>query len=137
MKVVIDASVAVKWVASEAGRAEALDLLDDGVERIAPQFLMIEVANVLWMKVRRGEFLQEQASSSFALIKDAVGRFVSDADLMDRCIGLSRELDRPAYDCVYLACAEREAAEMVTADTRLLAKLKQNIDWTRVRPLTS
>lgn len=40
--------------------------------------------------------------------------FVADRELTGRA-----EIRHPVYDCLYIACAERENAQMVTADRRL------------------
>src|SRR6266404_5666664 len=50
---VIDASVALKWVIEEDGSEAATALLVGDV-LAAPDFVVIECANVLWAKTRRG-----------------------------------------------------------------------------------
>lgn len=55
---VIDASIAVKWVVEEEGTIEAL-ALRGAAKLIAPDLLIAECANILWKKVRRGELLPE------------------------------------------------------------------------------
>jgi predicted nucleic acid-binding protein len=59
-RVVIDASVAVKWVVPEPGSERAELLLDRGL--VAPDLLFAECANILWEKVRRGELTTEEAN---------------------------------------------------------------------------
>ncbi len=135
MNIVVDASVAVKWVATEAGTDAALDLLDDKIFRIAPDFLLIEAANVLWMKVRRGELPREQADPSLDFIRSAIRRFVPTESLIYRAFALSLDFDHPAYDCIYLACCEHENADLVTADRRLIKKLEQRKSDIRLRLL--
>ena len=51
---VIDASVAVKWVIEEEDTTQALALR--GRALAAPDLLIAECANILWKKVRRNEF---------------------------------------------------------------------------------
>ena len=57
--VVVDANIAVKWVAEELDSAEAVSLYRDWSERaellIAPPIFRPEVTNVLHQKIRRGE----------------------------------------------------------------------------------
>jgi predicted nucleic acid-binding protein len=50
---VIDASIAIKWVIEEEGTKEALALRNQAL--VAPDLLIAECANVLWKKVRRRE----------------------------------------------------------------------------------
>jgi len=52
---VIDASVAVKWVVEENGTPEVL-ALRQRARLIAPELLVAECANILWKKVRRMSF---------------------------------------------------------------------------------
>ena len=57
-RLVVDASVAIKWVVEEEGSEAAAGLLD-GSTLAAPDFLIPECANILWKKVRRGELAPE------------------------------------------------------------------------------
>jgi predicted nucleic acid-binding protein len=50
-RLVIDASVAVKWVVEEEGTAEALALLRAS-KLVAPELLVAECANILWKKAQ-------------------------------------------------------------------------------------
>ena len=53
MTVVVDASVALKWVIEEDGsEAAGALLLEEPLA--APDLLIVECANVLWAKARRG-----------------------------------------------------------------------------------
>jgi predicted nucleic acid-binding protein len=57
---IVDASVAVKWVVFEAGSAQALELL--GRELAAPVIWLAEAANALRTKCARGEISEDEAS---------------------------------------------------------------------------
>ena len=52
MTVVVDASVALKWVIQEDG-SEAAEALLRQEPLLAPDLLIVECANVLWVKTRR------------------------------------------------------------------------------------
>jgi len=65
--VVIDASAALKWILDEPGQAAALALLDEDVLH-APDFLLVDVANVLWSKVRRRVLDRGQADAAYEAI---------------------------------------------------------------------
>ena len=59
-----------------------------------------------------------------AALRSLLGPFdelVPSEALHTRALELAIDLRHPIYDCFYLALAEREAAALVTADTRLLA----------------
>lgn len=118
---VIDASVAVKWVVPEAGTAQALALRRHAL--YAPDLLIAECANILWKKQQRGELTTREASMAARLLERVELGLMPMRRLLDRATALAIELDHPAYDCIYLACAEVVRRPFVTADTRLLRKL--------------
>lgn len=118
MILVVDASAAVKWVVREAGHAEILER-SAGRQRVAPDFVLVETANIFWKKVRKKEFDQQQAEEGYAFVRDAYEAFHPTASLTERAIRLAFEYNHPVYDCLYLACALEEKAELLTADRRL------------------
>ncbi len=137
MRLVVDASVAIKWVVEEEGRPAARQLLLDGHELLAPEFLLIESANVLRSKVAKGLIPEVQAPRALRAIEAALGRFVPDRGLVNRALSIALLVGHPVYDCLYLACAEHSDAEFVTADTKLIGKLKDLDGFPRIRALSS
>ena len=71
MRIVVDASVAVKWLVAEEGSDAADRLLTDGDDLYAPRLMASEVANALWRKARLGEIERDQA----AVLMTAVSEF--------------------------------------------------------------
>lgn len=49
---------------------------------------------------------------------------VSATGLAPRAVAIAGQLDHPVYDYLYLALAEAEQADLVTADTRLVGKVR-------------
>lgn len=121
---VIDASVAIKWVVEEEGTAEALALRRQA-RLIAPDLLVAECANILWKKVRRNELSAEEAGLAARLLQTAEIEFRPARPLLEEATRLAIALDHPAYDCLYLALAESEDSLFVTADSKLVRKLAQ------------
>jgi len=115
---VVDASVALKWVVAEPDTPQALALLRSR-PLIAPDLLLYEVANVLWLRVKRGPLAARDAPKALAEVRGALAAIASGAELVESALALSIALAHPAYDCIYLALAEREELTMVTADDRL------------------
>ena len=127
MKYVLDASVAVKLVLPEHDSDKALALEADFRNQIhdliAPDTFPVEVAHALTKAERRGLLLPGQAAARLSRI------LVYPPDLMPYLPLLSRAVEIAAlarigvYDCLYVALAEREACELVTADLRLVTNL--------------
>ena len=117
---VVDASVVIKWVVEEDGTAEALALRRQKL--IAPDLIVAECANILWKKVRRTELSAEEAGIASRLLANADLDLRPTRSLMNTALEIAIQLDHPAYDCLYLALAEQNDAEFVTADSRLVAK---------------
>jgi predicted nucleic acid-binding protein len=117
MAIVIDASVAIKWVLEEAGSSEARDLaLTETL--IAPDFLFVECANVLWTKARRNLLSKADAGAKLAAIEAVSIRAVSGPRHAAAAMAIAFELDQTAYDSLYLAVALAERSILVTADAR-------------------
>ena len=123
MTVVVDASVACKWFVTEVGSLAAEAMLTGGEVMLAPDLLIAEVANVAWLKVRRGEISSDQARAMVQGLPRLFDRLAPSADLADRALEIAVVLAHPVYDCVYLALAELHRTQVVTADRRLLARL--------------
>ncbi|MBA2936291.1 type II toxin-antitoxin system VapC family toxin [Sphingomonas sp. CGMCC 1.13654] len=125
---VVDASVAVKWVVPEDGEAgggtdAALALLERGL--LAPDFLLAEFGNVLWKKVRRGETAVQQASDALRILPTIVS-LVPAASYMDKAFEIAVALDHPVYDCIYLAVAQVHDVALATADRRLAERCRSS-----------
>jgi predicted nucleic acid-binding protein len=123
--VVIDASVAIKWVIEEDGTPQAL-ALRARTRPIAPDLLTAECANILWKKTRRGELSMEEATFAARLLQHADVELCPTRSLLEASTRMAVELDHPAYDCLYLALAVERGCDFITADERLLRKLAQH-----------
>lgn len=115
MQVVIDASVALKWVLEEDG-SDAARRLAEGDALTAPDLLFIECANVLTMKVRRGLLAEADAKLAMLLIDGVPIRSVPTRSHVAAAQSIALELGQTAYDSLYLAVAMAERIELVTAD---------------------
>jgi predicted nucleic acid-binding protein len=135
VRVVVDASVAIKWYTPEIRHGEAKDLLDRASVVAAPDLIVAEVTNVAWAKVRRGEIDDETAHHIARAIICGTPALRPAAGLNDRALAIALELAHPVYDCLYLACAEAEGAVLVTDDGRFLRALRGSVWQGQVVPL--
>ena len=77
--IVLDASVALKWVLPEDDSDIASRLHEWGPLH-APDVLLIESANALWVRVRRGDMTPADAKAALADIAAAPVAFTRDHD---------------------------------------------------------
>ena len=118
MRLVVDASVAVKWLVVEEDADVARELATSGHELHAPRLMASEIANALWRKARSGEMERRAAGVLLANLPDMPVRWGADEFVSADAVRLALALDRPVYDCMYLALAHRVGATVVTADLR-------------------
>ena len=123
---VIVASIAIKWVVEEDGTELAL-ALPQQARLVALDLLVPECANILWRKVSRKQLSKDEALFAARLLESAEIEMVPTRALMERATRLSIELvDHPAYDCLYLALVVENDCRFVTADERLISKIRQD-----------
>ena len=124
MTIVVDASVALKWVLQEDGSDAAERLLDE--ELIAPSLWLVEAGNALWRRSVRGELSAQEAQERLSELFNApVATVPLEADVA-AAVRLAGELGHPVYDCLYLALALREDTYVVTADRRFADALSKH-----------
>jgi predicted nucleic acid-binding protein len=123
--IVVDASVALKWfLADEPNVEEALAIVREGTALIAPDMLIAEVCNAAWRSARLGRMSQAQVDEIAALLPRFFDTLVGAADLASRAVAIAGQLDHSVYDCLYVALAEVQEVSLVTADARLLGKVR-------------
>ena len=135
MRIVVDASVALKWVLDEPGSEAAAALRDQ--ELIAPALWLAEAANGLWRHARIGDISGDEATVYFSeLLKAPVAALPTEPHL-ERALKLAMEIGHPVYDCIYLALALHHRTHVVTADRRFLFAASTSSHAGSVRLLTA
>ena len=119
--VVVDASVAVKWLVSELDSDIAEQLLRqwarDNVEIAAPMMILTEVSNALFKKVRMQVISSSDVGRLLDQFMDSGITFQESVTMHQMAIGLALRLgEQDSYDCHYLALAESLDCEFWTAD---------------------
>ena len=131
--IVVDASVAIKWIVDVPLHPEARHIYKYQLDIQAPDFILIEVPNVAWKKAQREEIESEQVFEIIKLAVKAIPRFIHSPDILAQAAKLAIELAHPIYDCLYLACIDERHDALVTADKRFFNKIKDTRFGNRIR----
>lgn len=139
MKYVLDSNVALKWVLPEPDSATAIKLRAEARQHIhqllAPDVFPLEVGHALTRAERMKRITPPNGWALWqAVIADAP-MFVASLPLMPRAYAISSQLRIGVYDYLYIALAEQEKCEFVTADGPVLNNLRQQFPF--IRPLST
>ena len=118
MRLVVDASVAVKWLIEEEASDAAERLLHGAFALHAPRLLASEVANAIWRRARAAEIGRGEAGMLVHAIGEMPLHWHNDEELGADAVRLALACDHTVYDCVYLTLAHRIGGHVVTADAR-------------------
>jgi predicted nucleic acid-binding protein len=117
---IIDASVASHWFV-QTEFSEAANAFRTSDQLIAPGFLLIETANVLYKRSRKGEIPPESCLKSIAALRRSLSALISDEELLPRAMAIALDTLTPIYDCLYISLAIDRNDRIATADRRLAA----------------
>ncbi|MBS0351779.1 MAG: type II toxin-antitoxin system VapC family toxin [Proteobacteria bacterium] len=123
-KIVVDASVTVKWFIPEVHSENAIHLLDKSIKFLAPSLIYAEVGNILWKKTRLKELTKEIAGEILNDFKKMPLEISENQSLLDGAWHIATQYQRTFYDSLYLALARNENCQFVTADQAFVNALK-------------
>jgi predicted nucleic acid-binding protein len=121
--VVVDASLAVKWLVREVHSdkvyALARSWARQKIDPMAPYLMPVEVANALYKRVIRKEISLQEATSLLNAFLSTGIELREPPSVHVKAMELAAELKQDAvYDAHYLALAEALNCELWTADER-------------------
>jgi predicted nucleic acid-binding protein len=123
-RIVVDASVAVKWLLPEDHSEAAARLLLGHQDLWAPDLIWAELGNVLWKKWRLSEISAETGAALLADFRRFPLSIQSSELLSEGAWEIARDLGRSFYDSLYLALAVSQGCPLVTADQKLWNALR-------------
>ena len=136
--VVVDTSIAIKWILNEHDSSTALALLTDWTNRevviLAPGLLLYEATSTLYRHVRSGKIPFEDAERGLkeVILTVVEFEFSHDSTYNIRAMKLAQQFGLPAaYDAQYLALAESQNCELWTADKRMWNSIGGKLAWVR------
>lgn len=128
MRYVLDSSVALKWVLTEAESAKAIRLRDEYRnaihEFLAPDIFPSEIANGLVSAERQRRIQKGEAAIFLNDVLSAAPILHDSSLLLIRAMEIALSTKKAVYDCLYLALAEAEGCELVTADDQFARGLR-------------
>src|SRR5438067_1860643 len=128
MKYALDVSVALCWVVRRPLSPQALRLRADYRqavhELIAPSVFPAEAASALTKSERQKLIPVGQARPLLDDILSTPPRLSPYEPLLRRATDISSRTRSGLYDCLYVALAERENCQLVTADDKLVRNLQ-------------
>lgn len=116
---VLDASAVVRIIEGSESSTPFQEAVLKADLVLAPELMLTEVANALWRLQRVGQLEADRLQRQLSRAADLVDVIEPDRHLQAEALALACHLDHPAYNCLYLALARREAAVLLTADQRL------------------
>ena len=130
-KLVVDASVAIKWYIPEQGSVQAAPLLDGRAQLLAPDLLTAELGKILWKKTRAGELTGTDAADIADAFVSVCPVMIWPSTLLLRgALDIAVNFQRSVDDALYLALAVAQNCPFITADDRLA----RAVNHTKLRP---
>jgi len=135
--VVVDASVALKWLVAEpdspAADALAQSWARAGLSIVAPYLFGAEISNVLHQLVRRKLLSADGALALLIRLTAFRIVYVQPPGINTRALLLADALGLPAaYDAHYLALAESMGCELWTADAKFQRQARERFPRIRL-----
>jgi len=120
---IVDASVALKWLVLEDLSDVAKELSGTTDILVAPRIIATETANALARKAAQGTITSQEAVYHFKALPQFLPDLIDVDELIEPALKNACTLRHPIYDLIYLEAARRLDATLVTADRRFTAKI--------------
>jgi predicted nucleic acid-binding protein len=124
LKLVVDASIGIKWFKEENEKNVDLAIgllrlqLENNIELIVPDLFFYEVMNILLLKTNFD--LQDTQLSLDKLTKLNMNIIHPDKEVMFSALNISKSSNLTFYDSLYLSVAQHFSAVLVTDDSKIL-----------------
>jgi predicted nucleic acid-binding protein len=120
----IDTSALVKYVLTE----EYSDAVDDmvslhrsaAIQLIAPDYVLVECASVLWQRVQRGDLDIGGLMPAFSMLQAVGIRLFPQSELLEEALLFAASAGIAVYDALFCVLARQEDAPLITDDGPLV-----------------
>lgn len=133
----VDASLILECLFEDERHDQAVAMLrkwlDDGVDLVAPNFMIWEIGSVLRGRARRGGMMPESARRALWAVGRLPIRAIHNFEVVQRAWEIATRFNLPTvYDACYLAVAEAVTAEFWTADKNLARTVEKDLSYVRL-----
>jgi predicted nucleic acid-binding protein len=118
-RLVVDASVAIKWYLDEPQAPAARRLLEGSATLLVPGLFFAEMGNAVWKRWRRGELAAEIVRETLLALDLIPFDVHPTRGLLAQASEIAIAHGRTVYDSIYLALAVEAGVRLVTADRKL------------------
>jgi predicted nucleic acid-binding protein len=126
--IIIDASIIIKWLLPDEEDKIALKIKQDFDKEMLtitiPHLTYYEIGNVLKTAIKRERISEDSAKKLYSALIDLEFVVYATKDLFALTLSKSIDFDISVYDASYVALAEYLQKPFVTADRKLLNKVK-------------
>ena len=136
MKVVIDASVALKWQfeeeeASEPATVLLKDFIDGEIELTTITLFPYEILSAINVAVSRKRISESVGKKAVHYLTSLRIEENSFDGLIEMAFRMAREYRLSTYDCAYMALAQREECDFYTGDKKLHHATRTHLPWVK------
>lgn len=126
-KLVVDASVSLKWAFEEEDSDIARSLLDAYEKRtvllLAPSLWEYEIVNAISVALRRGKMTSHRSALFFSLLLKASPELIALSDMIRPCLANARKYNISGYDSAYVTLAKEQGIVLISSDEKLVASV--------------
>jgi len=126
MLLVLDASVIAKWFKEEENSKQALKIREKFYkgehEIIVPDLILYELSNALRYDKKFNPKLITKAINT--LFEMDINITIPSGELISETVKIATENNITAYDATYIALSTKTNATFITADNKLIQKIK-------------
>ncbi len=135
-RIVIDASVALKWYLDDENLGtKAINILthyiSNEINLIAPSLIEYEVMNGLKIAQKRGRIDKKSLQSGIEGFFNLEISLFNASHFSDKVLDVVNSYDISSYDASYIALAENEKSSFVTADKVLYNKVRKKLKYVK------
>ena len=126
-QLVVDSSVAIKWVLPQPNSPQALDILEQHqtgkLRLLAPDLIYAEIGNIVWKLSHFGRLSQDDGLKALQLFQSIKLGITPSQALLETAYQFALTYKRTVYDSLYVVLNQRSKCSLVRDDNKLVNAL--------------